>query len=183
MPRRRRLGAAVMARMCSRPPKAILPRPAFLDLGERGADDGEGFGLDVVLGDDEVGLLEVLGRELVERDELRDLDGVLGGDAQVGDLGGLDGDVLALGVFVALDDLVLLDGRGGFVGACFERGGEHLLVAHALAGGAGDLVEADLALGLGGDEELDAEGDERDLNVTGPVGTRQSSTSRDSYYR
>jgi hypothetical protein len=51
-------------------------------------------------------------------------------------------------------------------------------VAYALAGGAADLVEADLALGLGGDEELDAEGDEGNLYVTGPVGTRQKRTSR-----
>ncbi len=56
-----------------------LAEAGLFGLGERGADDGEGFGLDVVLGHDEVGLLEVLGREFVERDELLDLDGVLGG--------------------------------------------------------------------------------------------------------
>ena len=35
-------------------------------------------------------------------------------------------------------------------------------------------MEADLALGFGSDEQLDAEGDERDLDVTGPIGTRQN---------
>jgi hypothetical protein len=158
-------GAAVMARMCSRPPKAILPRPAFR-FREGGAYDGEGLRLHVIFGDNEVGLLQILGRDLVERDELRDLNGVLGGDAQVGDLGGLDHDVLALGVFVALDDLVLLDGRGGLVGRLFDGGGEDLLVANALAGGARELVEANLALGFGGDKELDADADERNLDMT-----------------
>jgi hypothetical protein len=38
-------------------------------------------------------------------------------------------------------------------------------------------MEANLALGFGGDEQLDAEGDERDLDVTGPVGTSQRDTS------
>ena len=93
-----------------------LAQAGLLRFGEGGADDGEGLGLDVVFGDDEVGLLEVFGREFVERDELLDFDGVLGGDAQVGDLGGLDDDVLALGVFVTLYDLILLDRRGGLVG-------------------------------------------------------------------
>ena len=34
-------------------------------------------------------------------------------------------------------------------------------------------MEAYLPFGFGGDEQLDAEGDERDLYVTGPVGTCQ----------
>ena len=55
-------------------------------------------------------------------------------------------------------------------------------MAHALAGRTADLMEANLALGFGGDEELDAEGDEGDLNVTGPVGTCQRHLA-DSYTR
>ena len=74
------------------------------------ADDGEGFGLGVAFGDDEVGLLEERGGDLVVVDELLDLEGVAGGDAEVVDLFGLDGDVLALAVLVAFDDLALFDG-------------------------------------------------------------------------
>ena len=74
-------------------------------------------------------------------------------------------------VFVPFDDLILLHRRGGLVGRLLERGGEDFLMADALTGGAADLMEANLALGFGGDEELDAEGDERDLDVTGPVWT------------
>jgi hypothetical protein len=155
-----------------------LAQACLLRLGQRSANDGEGFALNVVLGDDEVGLLKVLGRELVERDELLDFDGVLGGHAQIGDFGRLDDDVLVLAVFVALYDLILLDRRSGFARGLFEGGGQDLLVAHALAGGAADLVEADLALGFSGDEQLDAEGDERNLDVAGPVRTRQRTPRR-----
>ena len=138
------------------------------------ADGEEGFGLRVVFGDDEVGLLEVLGVDLVLVDELRDLHGVLGGDAEVRELFGLDGDVVALGVLVAFDDLALADDgflRRGFVGAVLDGGGEHLLVAHALAGAAIDLMELDVALGLSGDEEFYTERDERDCYLSAPIRT------------
>ena len=129
---------------------------------------------DVVLGDDEVGLLEELRVDLVFVDELRDLHGVLGGNAQVRELFGLDGDVLALGVFVAFDDLALADDgflRSSFVGAVLDGGGEHLLVAHALTGAAIDLMEVDVALGFSGDEELYTERDERDCYLSAPIRT------------
>ena len=132
---------------------------------------GERFSLDIVFRNDEVWFFKVLGRDLIEADELLDFDSVLRGDAEVGDLGGLDEDVLALAVFVTFYDLIFLHWRGGFVGRLFERGREDLLVTDTLASGAADLVEADLALGFGGDEEFDAEGDERDLDMTGPVWT------------
>ena len=106
---------------------------------------------------------------------------MLGRYAKVGDLGGLDDDVLALGVFVTLDDLVLLDRCGGFAGSFFESGGKDFLMADALAVGAADLMEADFAFCFGGDEELDAEGDERDLDVARPVGTRQDAPRRTQY--
>jgi hypothetical protein len=127
----------------------------LLRFGERSADHGKGLGLDVVLGDDEVGLLQVLGREFVERDELGDVYGVLGRDAQVGNLGGLNDDVLAFAVLIPFDDLILFDGCGRFVGRLLQRGGEYLLVTDALAGRARDLMEANLSLGLGGNVEFD----------------------------
>src|SRR6185312_1556650 len=109
--------------------------------------------------------------------ELGDVDGVLGGYAQVGNLRGLDHDVLALGVLVALDDLILLHWGGRFVGRLLDSGGENLLVADPLAGRARDLMKADLGLGFRGDKQFDAEGDERNLNLTGPIWTRQCDTS------
>ncbi len=121
------------------------------------ADDGEGFGLGVALGGDEVGLLEEGGGDVVVVDELGDLEVVAGGDAEVFDLFGLDGDVLAFAVLVAFDDVALFDGA-------FFAG--DLLVLDALAGLAAELVEADLGFGLSGGEEIDAEGDERDLDLT-----------------
>ena len=144
----------------------------LLRLLEGLADYGEGLSLGVVFRRDEVGLLEELGVDVALIDELSDLHGVLGGDAKLLELFGLDGDVLALAVLVAFDDLVLLDDGGGrfaFLGGIVDRGGEHLLVADAFAGLAGDLVEADFALGFGRDVELDAELNERDLDLTGPV--------------
>ena len=50
-------GAAVMARMCSRPPKAILPSPAFFDAARAARTVAKASAWNVVLGDDEVGLL------------------------------------------------------------------------------------------------------------------------------
>ena len=109
---------------------------------------GKGLGLHVVFGDDEVWLLEEFGIDLVYVDELGDGDGVAGGDAEIFDLLGLDGDVLALAVLVSLNDVALFDGT-------FFAG--DLLVLDALAGLATELVEADLALGFSCGEELDAE--------------------------
>ena len=116
------------------------------------ADDGEGLRLGVVFGDDEVGFFEVLGINIGGVDELGYLHGVLGGDAELIEFPGFDGDVLALAVLVAFDDFVLFDNGGGALwgvvvalgglrGGVFEGGGEDFLVADALAGGAGDLVE------------------------------------------
>jgi hypothetical protein len=50
-------------------------------------------------------------------------------------------------------------------------------VADALAGVAVDLVKLDVGFGFGRDEELDAEGDERDLYLAGPVRTGHGFTS------
>jgi hypothetical protein len=160
--------AGAIATTCSRPAKGN-----FLGVDQRLAHGGEGLFLRVVFGDDEVGLLEIFGVDLGFVDELRDLHGVLGRHAEVGDFFGLEGDVVALGVFVALHDLRLCDNfrlPGGFIGCGVDGGGEDFLMLHALAAGAVDLMEADLALGFGGDEELDAEADQRDLNLSGPVG-------------
>ena len=59
---------------------------------------------------------------------------MLGRHAQIGNLGGLDDHVLVLAVFVTLYDLIFFDGRGGLARGIFQRGGEHLLVAHPFAG-------------------------------------------------
>ena len=66
-----------------------------------------------------------------------------GGDAEVLDLFGLDGDVLAFAVLEAFDDVSL------FYGAFFAG---DLLMLDALAGLAAELVEADLGFGLSGGE-------------------------------
>ena len=140
-------------------------------VDERLADGGEGFGLHIVLGDDEVGLLVELGVEVVFVDELRDFHGVLGGHAEMLEFVGSMVTYSPLRVLVAFDDFVFRDGIGGFIGCVLDGGGKDLLMADALAGLARDLVEANLALGFGRDKELDAEGDERNLNLTTPIGT------------
>ena len=131
----------------------------------------EGLGLGVVLGHDEVRLLVVFGIDFARIDELRDFDRVLRRDAQVLDLVGLDHDVLALAILVTLDDVVLLDR------ALFAFAGD-LLVADALAGRAAELMEANLALRFGGGKEAHTEGDERNLYLTCPEGSRHEKFSK-----
>jgi hypothetical protein len=96
---------------------------------------------------------------------------VFGGDAQVRQFIGFEGDVLPFGVLVAFDDLRAVYRVSGLVRVALDGAGEDLLVADALAGAAVDLVEADVGLRLGGWKELDAEADQRDLNSSGPVGS------------
>ena len=150
----------------------------FLGVDKRLTDGEEGFGLGVVFGDDEVGLLEEGGVDGREIDELGDVHSALGGDAEVGELVGLDGDILAVGVLVAFDDVGFFDGLGGFVGVALDSGGGDVLVADALAGAAVDEVEVDVAGGLGGDEEFYAEGDQGDLDFTAPIRTGHGDASR-----
>jgi len=121
------------------------------------ADYGEGFGLSVAFGGDEVGLFDEGWRDLVFVDELVDSKSVTRWDAKVLDLFGLDGDVLAFAIFVAFDDLAFLD--GALVGCEF-------LMMDALAGSAAELVKTNLTFSFGGGKELDAEGDEGDLNLS-----------------
>jgi hypothetical protein len=149
----------------------------FVGVDERLADGEEGFGLGVVFGDDEVGLLEEGGVDGSGVDELGDVHGALGGDAEVGELVGLDGDVAAVGVLVAFDDVGFVNRVGGFVGGAFDGAGGDVLMLDALAGAAVDLVEVDVAGGFGGDEKFDAEGDEGNLDFTAPVGTGHGESS------
>ena len=92
---------------------------------------------------------------------------MLGGHAQVFQFAGLDDDVLALAVFVALDDVVFDHGRRRLI--ALHRALQHLLVADALAGGAADLVEAELAFAFSGRVQTDAELNERNLDLSGPI--------------
>jgi len=94
-------------------------------------------------------------------DETRELDGLLGFELELVDLLGVDQDVFALLVFVALDDLLVLDGpdaRSDF------------LVADALARRLVDLVQCDASLRAGRRVELDRNVDERKPQMTGPEG-------------
>jgi hypothetical protein len=94
---------------------------------------------------------------------------------------GFEGDVLALGILVAFDDLGFLDDFGligSIVWRTVDGGGKDLLVLYALAGLAVDLVEVDVGPGFGCDEELDAEADEGDLDLSGPVGACHGVTSK-----
>src|SRR5664279_5124406 len=132
---------------------------------QRLAHHCERLRLRVVLRHDEVGLLVIFGIDLARLDKLRDFDGVLRRDAQVLDLVGLDHDVLALAILVALDDVALLDR------AFFALAGD-LLVADPLASRAAELMETNLALRFGGGKETHTKGDERDLYLTCPEGSR-----------
>jgi len=149
----------------------------FVGVDKRLTDGEEGFGLGVVFGEDEVGLLEEGGIDGIDVDELGDVHDALGGDAEVGELVGLDGDVAAVGVLVAFDDVGFVDGVCGFVGIALDGAGGDVLVADAFAGAAIDLMEVDVAGGFGGDEEFYAEGDEGNLDFTAPVGTGHGDSS------
>ncbi len=149
----------------------------FAGVDKRLTDGEEGFGLSVVFGDDEVGFLEERGVDGVDVDELGDVHGALGGDAEVGEFVGLDGDVAAVGVFVAFDDVGFVDGVGGFFRGSLDGARGYVLMLDALAGAAVDEMEVDVAGGFGGDEEFYAEGDQRDLDFTAPVGTGHGDAS------
>ena len=85
----------------------------FLGVFQGLADDREGLGLGFVFGDAEVGFLVELGVDVGFVDELSDLHGVLGRDAEVGKLRGLDGDVLAFLVLVTFYNFVFFYDWGG----------------------------------------------------------------------
>jgi hypothetical protein len=154
-----------MATTCSRPAKAILVRASFLvSISAWRTVRNASFV-------DEADLPPEFFEKPYFVDELRHLHGVLGGHPQVGQLFGLDGDVLALGVLVAFDDLGLLNGVGCGVRVALDGTRKHFLVLHALAAGAVDLVKMYVGLRLCRNEELDAEADQRDLDLTAPVRT------------
>ncbi len=93
---------------------------------------------------------------------------MLGRDTQVIEFARLDSNVLAFPILVSFDDLVFLD-DGCLV--AIDRALEHFLMTHALPGDAADLVEVHAALAFGGNEEVDTERDERNLDGTGPIRT------------
>ena len=132
-----------------------LAKRRLIGLFERAADDGKSLRLHVVFWDDEVRLLEILRRKLIEADELGHLDGVLRGNAQLRQFFGLNEDILALAVFEAFHDVVLFYGRTGLVRRLLDCRGEHLLMPYPFAGCAADLVEAHLALRFSSDVQLD----------------------------
>jgi len=82
--------------------KGDLADSDFACIQKALTNGGKGLGLRSAFGHDKVGLLNILGLELVLVNELRDSDDVLGWHAEILKLAGLDGDVLPLAVFVAL---------------------------------------------------------------------------------
>ena len=86
---------------------------------------------------------------------------------------GLDRDVAPLGVLVALHNLGALHdliGSGGLLGRLLDGRRQHLLVPHALAGCAVNLMKLDVTLRLSCDEKFDAELHQRDLYLSTPIG-------------
>src|ERR1019366_2828106 len=139
------------------------------------ADHREGLSLAVVLGNHEVWLLVVFGIDFLGIHKLRDFDRMLRRYAQVLDLVGFDHDVLTLAVLVALDNVVFL--HGAFLAFAGD-----LLVPDALAGRSAELMEANLALRFGGGKEAHTEGDERNLYLTCPEGSRHGKFSKTNFY-
>lgn len=136
------------------------------------AHDGEGFGLGVVFGCDEVGAVEERLGQLIGFDELVNLHGGGGGEAEGLELVGIDLDVLVAGVLVALDDVGLVD----FAGIV------DVAVVDALVGAAIDEMEFNLAGRIGGGEDADGDGDDGDLNGSGPGGTCGHCSSFENKY-
>ncbi len=114
------------------------------------------------LRNDKIWRLEERGRQFIQCDELLHVNYVLGLDAQLRDLFGIDGEIFSLAVFVSLDDLRVLDRLAV---------ADHVQVADSLAGGAIDLMETYAGLGVGGGKQLNAEGNQRDLELPRPIWT------------
>jgi len=121
------------------------------------ANDGESFSLSVALWRDEVRFLEERRGDFVFVDELLDCERVTRWDAEVLDLFGLDGDVLAFAILVPFDYVCVFD--WAFFGC-------DLLMLDAFAGFATELMEANFTFCFGGREKFDAERDEGYLNLS-----------------
>src|SRR5215469_10496826 len=141
----------IKATKCSRPLKAISPNPAL-----------------VIFRHNKVGLLEVGEIDRFWIDELGYGNRLLGGNADLFQFLRINDDVFAFAVLVALHDI----------------GSVHWLLAlvykammDAFMGAAIDFAKRDLALGLGSGIKLNPKGDQRDLNVSRPIGTGHAVSS------
>jgi hypothetical protein len=109
----------------------------------------------------EVGFLEEVGWQILSVDELGDADGLLRFESEVFDLIRLNNDVFALAVLVAFNDVVVGHGLVAI---------DYVEVVYTLMCLAIDLVEGNFRGGAGGGEELNAECDEGNSELSGPVG-------------
>jgi hypothetical protein len=126
---------------------------------QRLLDDDVAFVGKLAVGQEVIGRLVIAVVDRILVDEANELDGLLRLELQIVDLLGIDQDIFALLVFVALDDLLVLDGADAR---------RDLLVADALTGRLVDLVQLDALLRAGCWVELDRDVDERKPQMAGP---------------
>ena len=134
----------------------------FAALAQRLANDAIAFLGDAAVGHEVVRRVEIDRIDVV--DEFGDVDRIGRLEPQPLDVVRIDSDVAALFVLVPLDDVLALDRADP---------GHHELLLDPLAGRLVDHVEAHLvALGRGG-VEPHRDRDQRQLDKTGPVGSRR----------
>ena len=136
-----------------------LADPDLLRGLQRVAKDDIGLLGKVVGGHDKIWLLVIHGVDVVDVDELDEVEGLAALELDALDLLGVEQDVMALGDFVALDDLVAVDGTDAR---------HDLFIFDALAGRLVDLVELDLGAALGRLEKLHRDRHERQPDLSSP---------------
>ena len=142
----------------------------LLLLGHGLVDDGERAGTGLAFGHEVVRLAAEVERvDLLLGHEGVDVHRLVALGTQLVQLLGLDGDVLALGVLVPRDDLIVRD-------LAVDRAG--LLVVDAGVAVAVELVQMNLAAAVGGGVRLDRDRDETELEIAGP-----DRTSHDAPFR
>ncbi len=135
-----------------------LSQAGGVGLLERLPHHGERFGLRVLIRNNKIRLLKERRIELLKVDELLHLQRVLRRNAEVLDLLRVDLGVLAFAVLIALHDV-------GFFDRLFIRLRD-LLVTDTCPGFTVDLVKVNFAFGFGGGKELDAERNQRNLDLS-----------------
>ncbi len=134
---------------------AVLPRHGL-------ADDAKGFGRELAVRDQEIGVVPIDAVDVGHIDEMLDVDGAGGLELYRVDLLLGDHDVASLVDLIPLDDVRPFDRTG------FRIGGDH---ADAVMGALVQHVEVHVARGRGRGVERHRTGDERQAQMALPGGT------------
>jgi len=143
--------------------KCELADACLVSLLERLSNYRECFVGVFRLGRYEVRLFVKYWREVLKIDELRQLKGGPGFDAQIGNFIRLNNEIFSLAIFVPFYDLRVMDGSVVT---------DNIPVMDSEARPTIDLMKGNLARRVCGREQVNAKGDQRNLHLTGPIRTR-----------